>query len=52
MHILASGPEKQAVYFGQAFHPDAKILPPIPMKLSTVNESCQGSTSVVKEVRV
>ena len=28
MHILAFGPDEQAVYFGHAFHPDVKILPP------------------------
>jgi hypothetical protein len=28
MHILASGPEQQAVYFGHAFHPEVKIVPP------------------------
>ena len=25
--IQASGPEKQAVYFGHTFHPDEKIVP-------------------------
>jgi hypothetical protein len=34
MHILASGPEWQADYFGHAFHPEFKILPPIPKKLT------------------
>jgi hypothetical protein len=33
MHILPSGPEYQAVYYGHAFHPDVKILPPTPKKL-------------------
>ena len=26
MHVLASGPEQQAVNFGHAFHPEVKIL--------------------------
>jgi hypothetical protein len=32
LHILASGPEKQAIYFGHAFHQDVKIPPPIQKK--------------------
>ena len=32
MHIQASGPELQGVYFGYTFHPDIKIPPPIPNK--------------------
>ena len=34
MHILASGPEYQAVYFGHVFHPDVKILPPTQERLT------------------
>ena len=34
MHILGSGPEWQAVYSGHAFHPDMKILPPTPKKIT------------------
>ena len=36
MHILASGPMKQAVYFGHTFHPEVKIVPPTLEKLSYI----------------
>ena len=55
MHILASGPERQAVYFGHAFHPEVKIVAPTLVKLKanlnlekpgrilvSLNTSCWG----------
>ena len=35
MHILATGPEYQAVYSGHLIHPSYSILPPVPKKLRT-----------------
>jgi hypothetical protein len=37
MHILTSGPEKQAVYFGHAFHLEVKIVPPTLVRLRSRN---------------
>jgi hypothetical protein len=34
MHILASGPDWQAVYFGHAFHPKFRMLPPTLVRLN------------------
>ena len=35
MHIISSGPEKQAVLFGHAFHPKFQMLPPTLERLLT-----------------
>ena len=43
MHILASGPEYQAVYFGNAFHPDVKIVPYIPKKFLNQFYPCHSN---------
>jgi hypothetical protein len=49
MHILASGPEEQAVYFGYAFHLDVKIPPPNPKRFKSFSivgyfptKNCRG----------
>ena len=36
MHILAFGPEKKAVYFGHAFHPDVNIFAALKVPKNTV----------------
>ena len=51
MHILASGPEKQAVYFGNVIFPNIKIVPPSFKRL--INQTCMSkivcTTGVLQE---
>ena len=40
MHILASGPEQQAVYSEHLIHPSYSILPPSPKEVQHWSDSC------------